>query len=84
MMALTNATQGTTIYLENVEDQNPEVLAKVLEGIGSPKVRCCLDVGHAHFGGSNVPVREWVNVLGNLIKQVRPCPLTQNYLASPY
>ena len=64
-----NIPDGMTIYLENVEDENPELLAAMLEGINSKKIRCCLDIGHA-FCSSSAPLDRWVNVLGDYIGHV--------------
>ena len=60
---------GMTIYIENVEDDDPEVFIKIIEGIGSPKISCCFDIGHA-FCNSSVPVEKWVSVLGSFIGHV--------------
>jgi len=59
----------TIVYLENVEEDNPEILLKLIESIGSPKIRCCLDVGHAYCN-STVPLKNWIDVLGKHIGYV--------------
>lgn len=64
-----NIPNGIIIYLENVEDDNPEVFAKMLEGINSPKIHCCLDIGHV-FCNSPVPLANWVDILGGFIGHV--------------
>jgi sugar phosphate isomerase/epimerase len=58
-----------TIYLENVEEENPEILFNLIDSIGSPKIRCCLDVGHAHCN-SGIPLKNWIDVLGRHIGYV--------------
>jgi len=60
---------GMTIYLENVEENNPEILLNLIESIGSPKIRCCFDVGHAHCN-SSVPLKNWIDVLDKHIGYV--------------
>ena len=61
--------EDITIYLENVDDDDPEVFVQIIERIGSNKISCCLDVGHVHCS-SAVPVDRWVDVLGSHIGHV--------------
>jgi len=58
-----------TVLLENFEDEDPELMAQILQGIDSPKIRCCFDIGHAH-AYSSVPLERWIIVLGKFIKHV--------------
>jgi len=60
--------QGMTIFLENVEDEDPEVLVQIFEAV--PKIRCCFDVGHAYFNGRNLSLNRWIDVLKNHIGHV--------------
>ena len=64
-----NIPDGTTIYIENIEDDDPDLFYRLINGIGSSKVRCCLDVGHAHCN-ANVSVGKWIDTLGSLIGHV--------------
>lgn len=59
----THIPEGMTIYLENVEDEDPELFLQVLDGIASPQIRCCFDVGHAYFTGRSVSLNRWIDVL---------------------
>lgn len=65
----TQIPDGMTVFIENVEDEDPSVFARILDGISSPKIGCCLDVGHAH-AYSSVPVDTWIKVLGSRIGHV--------------
>ena len=65
----TNIPEGTTIYIENVEDENPEVLNEIIEEIGNHKVQCCFDIGHA-FANSPVSLEKWIDVLNDNIGHV--------------
>ena len=58
-----------TVLLENFEDEDPELIAQILQGIDSPKIRCCFDIGHA-FAYSPVPLEQWIHVLGKYIKHI--------------
>lgn len=57
------------IMIENVLDDEPHTLAKLIEGIGDERVRACLDVGHANCS-TNVALMEWVETLGPLLSHV--------------
>ena len=64
-----NIPNGITVYVENVEDDKPEVFARIFEETGSGKIRCCFDIGHAHCN-SAAPVGEWLDVLGDFVQHV--------------
>jgi len=57
------------LALENVYEENPSILGKLLEAIHSPYVGFCLDAGHGHIF-SQVPVREWIEVLGSHLIEI--------------
>jgi sugar phosphate isomerase/epimerase len=57
------------LALENVYEENPSILRKLLEAIHSPYVGFCLDPGHGHIF-SQVPVREWIEVLGSYLVEI--------------
>jgi len=68
---------GMTIFLENVEDEDPEVLVQIFEQI--PKIRCCFDIGHAYFNGRNLSLNRWIDVLKNHIGHVHIHDNNGNY-----
>jgi sugar phosphate isomerase/epimerase len=57
---------STTVVLENMWDRSPEHIARVLDGVGSPRLRACLDTGH-HLLFSREPLERWFEVLGENI-----------------
>ena len=57
------------LLLENVLDVHPEYIRDVCDGVDDPRLRICLDVGHAN-AYSEVPVEEWVSVLSARIAHV--------------
>ena len=59
-----------TVFIENVEDEDPEVFVQIFKGIDSPKIRCCFDIGHAYFNGRSVSLNRWIDVLGKYIGHV--------------
>lgn len=62
--------QGLTVYIENVEDEDPEVFKQLFTGIDRPEIRCCLDIGHAFFNGRSVSLNRWIDVLKDYIGHV--------------
>lgn len=58
-----------SVYIENVEEERPEILAELVQSIRNPKIKCCFDIGHAHCN-SDAPVEEWADALGSLIGHV--------------
>jgi sugar phosphate isomerase/epimerase len=55
--------------LENVFEERPEVLRRLLEEINSPFLGYCLDAGHGNLF-SQVPLEEWVEVLGSRLMEI--------------
>ena len=51
------------IALENIFEEQPSILARLLEAIPSPSFGYCLDAGHGQLF-SEVPIVEWIQVLG--------------------
>ena len=64
-----NIPPGVKVFIENVEDETPDILAELIRRVDSPNIGCCFDIGHAHCN-SNVPVSEWARVLGGHIGHV--------------
>ena len=58
--------EGVELVLENVLEEQPEHLADIIRAVDSPKIRMCLDVGHAH-AYSKAPVEKWVRDCGDVI-----------------
>jgi sugar phosphate isomerase/epimerase len=54
---------GGTVLLENVWEPKPELFRSLLELVGSPRLKFCLDVGHANVY-SQVPIKEWIATMG--------------------
>jgi len=53
------------IYVENVLDDEPYMLANMMKQIEDPRIGLCLDVGHALAAGHNmIPISDWIRVLG--------------------
>jgi sugar phosphate isomerase/epimerase len=51
-----------TVLLENVWEPSPEIFRKLLDQVGSPRLKICFDMGHANIF-SKVPFKEWLDTL---------------------
>lgn len=61
--------QDFELMLENVLDTRPEYILEVCDGVDDPRLRICLDVGHAN-AYSDIPAEEWIRMLGHRIGHV--------------
>jgi sugar phosphate isomerase/epimerase len=55
--------------LENVFEEKPAILERLLDKIDSPYLGYCLDAGHGNLF-SRVPLEEWVEVLGSRLMEI--------------
>lgn len=54
-----------SLYLENVFDTSPVFLQRLLLQTAHPRIRACLDCGHAHI--SHMPLHIWETALGDQV-----------------
>lgn len=59
---LTELPEDTVILLENVLEDRPEMLRDIVKAVDDPRLRLCLDVGHANVY-SKAPVSDWLEAL---------------------
>lgn len=57
---------GVQLVLENVLETEPDWLVEIVRGVNHPKLRLCLDIGHAN-AYTRVPVQEWLERCGSWI-----------------
>ena len=57
---LESVPENTVLCLENVMDPGPEMLVQVAEGVNDPRLRLCLDVGHANTCLTEVKPMDWL------------------------
>ena len=57
------ANRGLTLYLENMFDDSPKALCRVVDAIASPHLRLCLDVSHCRIH-SHVDIADWIAAYG--------------------
>jgi sugar phosphate isomerase/epimerase len=60
---------GVKLALENVFEENPSILQRLLQAISSPCLGYCLDAGHGHIF-SEVAICEWIEALGHYLVEV--------------
>ena len=55
-----------TMMIENQCEENSEVLKMEVDAVNDPRLKICLDIGHAH-ANSNMSVEDWITSLGERI-----------------
>ena len=55
-----------TMMIENQCEEDSEVLKMEIDSVNDPRLKVCLDIGHAH-ANSNMPVADWITTLGSRI-----------------
>jgi len=59
---LPQVPEGMVLCLENVMEPSPQIPVDIIRQVDDPRLRLCLDVGHANAELSRTPVMEWVEV----------------------
>ncbi len=57
---LRKAPKNITVALENVMEPAPDMLVQIANGVDSPRLGLCLDIGHANCVISKTPPFEWI------------------------
>jgi len=57
------------VYIENFIDDTPDLLAELCDSIADPRIKICLDVGHASCN-SSIGLGDWIGQLGRRIGHV--------------
>ena len=50
---------GVEIVLENVLETDPQWLLDIVKGVGNPRLKLCLDIGHVN-AYSKIPLNDWL------------------------
>ena len=50
---------GMEIVLENVLETDPQWLLDIVKGVGNPRLKLCLDIGHVN-AYSQIPLNDWL------------------------
>ena len=62
--------EDVTICLENVMETGPELLRDIAAGVDDPRLRVCLDVGHAFSHAPALPMAAWIDPLAPFLSHV--------------
>ena len=57
---LEQVPEGMTLALENVMEPGPEMQVQIVSAVSDPRLRLCLDVGHANCELSRTRPEDWV------------------------
>ena len=66
---LQDKPENIRVYIENFVDETPELMAQLHDAINDPRVKLCLDTGHACCN-SGIHVLDWIKILGRRIEHV--------------
>lgn len=58
---LSGMTEELVIALENVMESSPEIPAEIVRRVDDPRLRLCLDAGHANVTEGSPPLSEWID-----------------------
>lgn len=57
-----------TVFVENSFEDEPYMMARLMDEFDRPNLKLCLDTGHAHVATTeDFPVEEWIKYLGNRV-----------------
>ena len=65
---MTDKPDDFCIYIENVLEDEPYMICKMMSYIDNPNIKLCLDIGHANAATQdNIPVEIWIQQLAPYI-----------------
>ena len=59
-----------TVCLENVMEPEPSYLTGIVRAVSDPRLRICLDLGHANTCVSKVPAADWLSACAPYLSHV--------------
>ncbi len=62
--------EGTEIVLENVMDPAPDSMVRVVRKVDDPRLRLCLDIGHANCARGEVTLDQWFEAFRPYLRHV--------------
>ena len=67
---LPQVPEDMVLCLENVMEPSPRIPVDIVHQVDDPRLRLCLDVGHANAELSHTPVMEWVEACGPYLRHL--------------
>lgn len=65
---LKNMEDDFILYIENVFDEEPYTLMKIIDEVADSRLKICLDIGHANaVTKADITVFDWIEILGKRI-----------------
>ena len=61
---------GMTVCLENVMEPEPSYLTKIVRAVGDPRLKICLDLGHANTCASEIAPEDWLRACAPYLSHV--------------
>ena len=62
--------EGLTVCLENVLEPEAALLTQIVRGVDDPRLRICLDLGHANTFASKEPPEAWLRACAPFLSHV--------------
>ena len=62
--------EGFEILLENVMEPDPAMLVDIAREVSDPRLRLCLDIGHANTAVSQLPPIDWIAPMAPYLRHV--------------
>ena len=59
---LKDLPEDCELLLENVMEDEPQMDYDIVRQVDDPRLRLCLDVGHAHCVSKKIPVQDWIRL----------------------
>ncbi len=59
-----------TVCLENVLEPEPRLLTAIMGAVCDPRLRICLDLGHANTCASHIPPEDWLRACAPYLSHV--------------
>ncbi len=56
---LSDKPRDFNVVIENVLEDSPDALIDIVKGVNDPRLRLCLDLGHANITKAGMTVEEW-------------------------
>ena len=67
---LRDVPEDMTVCLENVLEPEPQLLTAIMQAIRDPRLRICLDLGHANTCASEIPPEDWLRACAPYLSHV--------------
>ena len=67
---LCDVPDDMTVCLENVLEPEPQLLTAIMQAVDDPRLRICLDLGHANTCASEIAPEDWLRACAPYLSHV--------------